>query len=550
MPGPGGRPVKPQLHWRQRGAIGLFGILTLLLVLLFTALAVDTGRLWFERRKLQSVADLSAIEAASQLGCGRNAGNVVVAAQTAATRNGFGGDLTAAPSHVEIGGLVVSGGIRQFVPGVGAYAVRVVTTKTVPASLVLGGFLGRNTVISAEATARAEPSHATFSAGSYQLRVSATPQDANLLNLLLGGLLGSSLSLDVLSYQGIASTSVNLAQLVQASGSVGTVEELLAADLSVADVIGLTATAVGLQAAVDARVTAGLQSLLSAAVNQVGVRLGDVLDVSVPASEAAGKVGINVLDLVTTTIMVANKQHAISLPLTINLGSLLNVNAQVNVIQPPQIAVGPPGVDDGGLWCAQARAAQLDVKATVQANLGVADLNLALGAQLAQGEAHLESIDTVPGATRVVIGATPGIASLGLTNVAGTGPATLTALGVPVGIDLNLPIQTAGSESLVYDVGNPVTEHLPDSQSIPAPVGGSLATALAAPGAVELDLPLLGGLLNGILSPLLGSVVSPLLGFIGSAVLDPLLKLLGLQLGGLDVTVEDIEYTGNARLVI
>lgn len=535
---------------RQRGAIGLFGILTLLLALVFTALAVDAGRLWFERRQIQAIADLAALEAARGLGCGGNAGNVVAAAQAAATRNGFTGDLTASPNVVEVGGLTTVAGLRRFTPGTATDAVHVVASETVPASLVLGGFFGESTLISAEATARAEPSHATFSAGSYLLRVSATPEDANLLNLLLGGLLGSSLSLDALSYQGLAATDVNLAQLVRAHGSVGTVEQLLAADLSVAEVIGLAAAAVGQQAAVDAAVGAGLETLLSAAVNQANVRLGDVLDVSVPASDAAGKVGINVLDLVTTTLLVANKQHAISLPLAVNLGSLINVNALVNVIQPPQIAVGPPGRNAAGDWCAQARTAQLEVKATVLANLGVARLDLALGAQVAQGEAHLESLDTVPGATRTVIGATPGIATLNLTNAAGTGPATLTALGIPVGIGLDLPVQTAGSADLVYDVASPVAENLPMTRSIAAPVGNSLAAALSNPHAVHLDLPLLGGLLNGILSPLLGSVVSPLLGFIGSALLDPLLKLLGIQLGGLDVTIEDIEYTGGAQLVI
>lgn len=549
---PATRPSRPSSPGSQRGAIGLFGILTLLLALLFTALAVDAGRLWFERRELQAVADLAALEAARNLGCGGDAGNVIAAAQAAAARNGFPGDLTAAPNAVEVGGLGTAAGLRQFNAGAANDAVHVVATETVPASMVLGGFFGQNTVISAEATARAEPSHATFSAGSYLLRLSTTAEDANLLNLLLGGMLGSSLALDAVSYQGLASTEVNLAQLVRAQGSVGSVEELLAADLSVAEVIGLAANAVGQQGAVDAAVTAGMDSLLAAAVNQATVQLGDVLDVSVPASDAAGKVGINLLDLITTTLMVANKEHAVSVPLAINLGSLINVDAVVNVIQPPRIAVGPPGQDAAGNWCAQAATAQVEVNARVQADLLVASLDLALGTTLAQGTAHLMTLDTVPGATRAVIDATPGIAALNLTNSAGTGPATLTALGIPVAIGLDLPIQTADGSELVYDVASPVADHLPMSQSIAAPLGNSLSAALANPSAIHLSLPLglLSGLLDGILSPLLGTVVSPLLGFIGSALLDPLLKLLGLQLGGLDVTVTDIEYTGGAQLVI
>lgn len=539
---------------RQRGAVGLFGILTLLLLLLFTALAVDSGRLWFEKRKLQSVADLAAIEAASRLGCGRDSANVVSAAQTAAKRNGYEGDLSNPPNLVEVGGLVTDAGQRQFVAGAGSHAVHVVATKAISTSLVLGGVFGNDTLVSAEATARAEPPQATFSAGSYLLRVSATEKDANLLSLLLGGLLGSSLSLDALSYKGLASTNVNLAQLVKASATVGSVEELLAADLSVADVIGLTATAVSQQSVLDLRVTAALQTLLSASLDRLDVRLADVLDVSAPASEAAAKVGINVLDLVTATILVANKDHAVSLPLAVNLGKLINVNANVHIVAPPRIAVGAPGVDDDGLWCTQARTAQLDVKTTVKVDLNllgllpVLKLDLALGAQLAQGVAHLEDLDIVPGATRAVIGATPGIASLLLTNIAGTDLASLSLLGIPVAeIGLNLPIQPGSSQELVYDVDSPVDEHLPQSQSVASSIGASLANALAEPGAIELKV--LGVGLGPILDPLLGSLLSPLLGFIGSAVVDPLLKLLGIQVGGLDVDLQDIEYKG-VQLVI
>lgn len=547
---------------RQRGAIGLFGILTLLLALVFTALAVDTGRLWFQHRQLQAVADLAALEAARNLGCGGNQGLVAAAAQAAAARNGFAGNLGASPNRVEVGGLTTVNGLRRFQPGGDNDAVHVLATETIPASLVLGGFFGQNTLISANATARGEPSHAVFTAGSYLLRVNTSSQDASLLNGLLGGLLGSSLALDAVSYKGLASTDVTLAQLVRASGTVGSVEELLAADLSVADIIGLTASAVGQQGAVDAAVSAGLQQLIAASANAAAVRLGNVLDVKVPASDAAGKVGINVLDLINTTIMVANHQHAVSLPLSVNLGGLLHVNTRINIIQPPQIAVGPPGRHPvTGEWCAQSRTAQVDVSANVQSSvLGLATLSLGLAAQLAQGNAHLDSLDLVPGATQATIAATPGIAALRLTDAAGTGAASVSAdlplLGnVKIAtIGLDLPIQTAGPLDLVYDIAGPAADHLPATESISAPVGASLATALANPSAIDVQvlpgLGLVSGLVNSILDPVLNTVVSPLLGFIGSALLDPLFKILGLQLGGLDVTVEDIEYTGGAQLVI
>lgn len=529
--------------------------MVLLMALLFTALAVDTGRLWFERRQLQSIADIAALEAAKDAGCGGNAGSLLADAQAAAARNGFAGSLADAPNRVEVGGLATVAGLRKFTAGTTLDAVHVVVNRTVPASLVLGGLFGNNVTIMAEATAQADPSQAIFSAGSYLLRIDTTTQDVSLLNSLIGGLLGGSLSLDAVAYKGLASTEVNLAQLLQASATVGSVDELLTADLTVAQVLGLTATALSRQTALDASVTAGLQTLLSADMNDLNVKLGDVLNVAAPGSEAAATAGINVFDLITTTILVANKQHAVSMPVAVNLPGLLSVNAQIDIIQPPQIAVGPAGINPAtGQWCTQTRTAQLDVRVAVNAPLlGLADVDLGLGVQLAQGSAHLNSLVLAPGKNQAVIGARSGIASIVLTNAANTGPATIKLLGLTLAnIGVNIPIQPAHDTDLVYDVSTPVADHLPMMQSINSSLGDSLGSALSNPNAITIELlpDLLGGLLDSILSPILSVVVGPLLGTIGSSLLDPLLKLLGIQVGGLDVTLQNIIYRSGAQLVI
>lgn len=526
----------------------------LLLSFVFMALAVDAGRLWYQHRQLQAVADIAALEGAKRIGCGTTLGNVLAAAQTAAARNGFAGSLASSPNLVELGGLTTIAGKRHFTTGgTPEEAVHVVATHSVASSLILGGLFGGQTLLSAQATAEAEPSHATFSAGSYLLRIDTKSEDATLLNALLGAILGSDLTLDAASYKGLASADVNLLQLVQASATAGSVKELLNADVTVAEVLRLTAAAVG----PDSVAAVGLQKLLSATVDQLDVRLGDVLDVKLPSSDAAGKVDINVFDLVTTTIMVANKKHAISLPsLNLSLPGILSVNASVDLIEPPQIAVGPAGRGANGQWCTEARTAQLNVKATAKASvLGLADIDLGLGVQLAQGNAHLDKLDIAPGKAQAVIGATPGIAALQLTNADGTGPASIRALGglVSIPIGLNLPIGNSSPSELVYDVAAPVASHLPATESVSTSVGDSLGHMLSDPGSIDIDIKVLGldlGLLDEVLKPVLSTVVSPLLGLVGSALLDPLLKLLGIQLGGLDVTLQDIVRMGGARLVI
>lgn len=549
---------------RQRGAIGLFGILTLLCGLLFTALAVDAGRLWMERRQLQSIADLAALEAAGTIGCAANLADVQAAAQAAAVRNGYGDNLTQAPNRVEIGKLKTVGGERQFIAGAAPEAVHVVATESVPASMLLGGLIGNRVRITAEATARAEPAQATFGAGSYLLRVSATGKDANLLNLLLGGLLGSSLSLDVASYQGLANANVTLLQLLQVNATVGSVEELLNANLTIREVIDMTRGAVILHDSGLSTVVGALDSLLMNTVNALDLRLGDVLNVATPVTDAAANLDLNVLDLITATLMVANKNNAISLPLGINIPGLVNLSADINIIQPPQIAVGPAGRDADGNWCTEAKTAQIDVGVTSFINvLGLATVDLKLGVEVAQGSAHLKTLVTQPGSAQAVIGATPGVASVVLTNQAGTGPASVSLLfGLLelARIGINLPIQPGNATDLNYDVTTPLADKLPITQSVSSSLGDSLENALKSPDALDVELLVIPGLgsllkllgidLDAILDAVLNSVLSPLLGMIGEVLLDPLLRLLGIQLGGLDVTLHDIKYKGGAQLVI
>ena len=64
-----------------------------------------------------------------------------------------------------------------------------------------------------------------------------------LLNALLGKLLNTSLNLSAIAYQGLVDTSIRLLDLVNATGTVGTVEELLQLDLTVGQLLDLSARA-------------------------------------------------------------------------------------------------------------------------------------------------------------------------------------------------------------------------------------------------------------------------------------------------------------------
>jgi uncharacterized membrane protein len=545
----------PGSRHRQRGAIGLVGVITLLMALLFTALVVDTGRLWMQHRHLQTVADIASIQASRQLGCGVVLANVVQAAQSAAVANGYTGNLANNPNIVDIVNVSTVSGIRQFTTG-GTEAVRVYATREVPASLVAGGLIGGTVVLNAEAVSRADPAIAAFSAGTFAARIDT--ENSVLLNAILGEILGSSLSLDVLSYKGIAATHITLNELLQASGQVGGLESLLNTSMSLSQLVSLTSTAVSQSGTASADAQLGMQQLATAAVDNTSITLGSVLDITTPDEEAAGKVGINALSLITAAALIANGNSALSLPLGVSVPGITNIDAQINVIQPPKIAIGPIGGGDGTI-CTTLSTAQVDARVDVDTNvLGIADIDLSLRAQVAQGTAGLSSISMGDGTAQVTIEAQPGIASIDLTDATGTKgaliAATLPLLGyVDIAeLTMDIPVQPSATESLVFDVDYPVADNLPQTQAVDSPLGDSLANALNAPIQVTtlVNNVLVNALVNSILSQVVTPVVKPLITEIGRVFLEPLLEMLGIQLGGMDVTLQGIQVRQAEPLII
>jgi uncharacterized membrane protein len=295
-------------------------------------------------------------------------------------------------------------------------------------------------------------------------------------------------------------------------------------------------------------VISGIQTIANMTVKNVPLKLGDVLAVTTPDANAAASVALNALSIITTAAMIANGNNAITLPLAINIPSLTSINALVTITEPPQLAIGPAG---GGALCTAARTAQIRARVAVLVNIPLlARIDLALGVEVAQGSASLRSIQTSDGETEVVIDASPGIASLKLTNNAGTQPARITTLlNLPLAdIGLNLPLQPPSPQTMTFNVDHPLKGHLPMSQTASSQLGSSLENALGQPN--TLSVTVLSVLNLGLLNNVLSSLVSPLLAEIGRVLLDPLLNLLGIRLGGMDITLDDVQYRQAKPLAI
>lgn len=561
----------------QQGAFGIQGALTLFLAVLFAVLAIDSGRLMQEKKRLQSVADMAALDASSLGGnCGNgNLAEVVAEAQLSAARNNHaltdGGTL-----QVSMGDVVAGNdGIRAFTVGdpTTAMAVEVTAGNTVPASLIAGGLFGDQ--INLQATAVAERTAiAGFSAGSGLLNLNT---EASILNALLGGVLGSTVNLDLVSYQGIAVTNVTLLNIIEAAAGVGTVDELLSANLSVGELLQVFAQAVSASNTASVDAIAATELLANATVSDLSVNVGDILSVTTPDVEQAATVDVNLLDLLTTTILVANGQHAIELPLGVSLLGL-HIDTFLTVIEPPQIAIGPPGKNADGDWITQTHTAQIRLDTTVTGGLNLllvsVDVDLDIGIEVASGDAWLDNIDCYNSTnpiTTVTIGTQPGLATVALSGTEDpSDPATISVrllLGLiklaDIEAGLSLPLVDPNGGDLEYTVAvsnetpSPGTDPclndlLPCTKRVDSSLGGSLENGLTQLfDELQLQITLAGLSLN-IVNDLVTGLVGPLIVQLSSALpalLDPLLRILGIQVGYLDVQLFVVDISRPKLLI-
>lgn len=355
----------PRSAVRQRGAIGLMAALTMGLALVFMLLTVDSGRLYLEQRKLQRIADMAALEAAEHGGvCSGSGPQASTLARTAATRNG----------HSPLNPLIANCGylrtgldnLRTFTAdNVRHEAIRVEVSNVVVTSvaggvyaLVQGGAIARTTTLRASAVAATPGTpQARLSIRTTLATVNST--QGSVLNALLKAL-GGSAQLDVLGWQGIANTQLNLLKYLDQLAvdlhlDIGDYQQLLNADTS-ATVLLQAAVKVLQQsgAAVDVITNLGK---LAADLPVGGLQLGELLDLQNGTAQAGLDASIQLLQLVQGVIQLAASENAVNADLPINVLGLVNGRVQLRVIEPPQIsAVGDPRTDELRVHTAQIRA--------------------------------------------------------------------------------------------------------------------------------------------------------------------------------------------------
>ena len=466
-------------------------------------------------------------------------------------------------------------GVRHFAAGTAdADAVQVVAQTNVTQSLVAGGWFTGTVPMRATAVARRRQPTAGFSLGSFL--VSVNSGDVDILNQLLGGMLGSGLNLQLVSYQGLAAAHVTLGGLVQGaqlagvSLAAGTVQGLLNAQVSIADLVNIMLHAVDSS---DPAYTALDQLLIAAGGNAGTFRLGDLIQVTATDPNSGQDAIINVGTLLTAGIQMADKQRAISLPITMTLpANMGSAHLWLYIIEPPHVAVGPPGQDTNGQWRTQATTAQVRFQSDVTVtNLPLPLVNvsgtISVWGSAASANGHLASIRCASMAqptNDAGIGVTTSIADIGvgrfndITAGSGTSPSQLsvTAAGIPVAtVTLSGDANASDGQSHSLDFAS-TPSTLPMTQTVGTNVDAALAASINSlssltPGVTVLTPPGLpvGVTTSALQQEIQDSVLSPALSALNTGLLSQLLRALGVNLGGADVELIEVDDDAT-RLVI
>lgn len=546
-----------------RGAISVMAALLIATVAIAALVSIDVGHVFMRQRQLQNVVDLAAMSAAQQLKRADSAANLNAAVlgtvRNIGAKNGYPsgiamgcGDATGGGADAMTACLGVwdpaSGGPKHFsatyeATKVSPNAVRVQATQTVPILFVIDGGSGRQ--LFAEAIASGSPPVAAFSLGTGLLDVSTA-------NSMLSVLLGNTVSLSLVDWQGLVNTTVTLDQLRLKAG-VGTVDQLLNTSLNLRDFYVLVLGAAGR----DALLTTMLGSpptALGASGAAATVSLATLLDLGVmaPAASSAVEVGLNVAQLLLASAQVARGDTAVALPLNIpNLPlGLGGISANLRVIEPPVTAAGPARQlsSNPDAWQTTASSSQVKLTLMLQITSNIlkpvldANLNVPLYLDVANATADLTKLQCAanPGDRRATMHVRSGLVTACLTDgctgsdvVLGQAKLGLFDIADVIATDVPRYGSTAGQEVTLAPGGHAQV-------GTADPFGGLFSQVLA----LKVRSRLLGILSVPIdLGPLLAPVGAAL-----DALIPPLLASLGIQLGTADLWVHSIDCN-NAELV-
>lgn len=532
----------------ERGNIAIMGAASLLMIIACAALGVDVGSIFADKRRTQSAADLAAIVAASDLT------NASRAAAATVAKNNYPPDSLVA---VEPGVYTAKASLspqQRFVAGATpANAVRVsLKTKT---PLYFGKVITGDSQWDVKATAIASTTQlATFAIGS---RLASL--NGGLLNSLLGGMLGTTLSLSVMDYNALLGAKIDafdflsaLATRVNLTGV--TYDTLLSSNIKLPDIVAALVTANGNNGATSA--LASVSSAVSGLTNKILpkslVDLGPYSNLTVGQKPKIG-VQMSAYDLLAATAALANGTNQIAAGLNLNLPGIAGVTLMATVGERPVgtswITVGSTGAS---VHTAQTR---ILLKIQLLGSGAVSVVNLPVYVEVAAGTATLNAVSCgypSMSTSKVTLGVSPGLVDAWIGDVT---PAMMTNFSTKPNppavniVDLGV-IQVSGRAHATMANASPtnVTFSYADIQA------QTKKTVNTTSFTSSLTQSLLGDLQLGVqLGPLglpipgIGALVVSIIGGATASIdtlLNSVLQTLGIGLGQADVWVTGIRCDG------
>ena len=385
-----------------------------------------------------------------------------------------------------------------------------------------------------------------------------------MLNQLLGGLLGTKLSLSLMDYQSLLSAKVDAfsflsALATQVNLTAGTYDQLLQGQVKLPDLIAALLAAQretnGNNAATIAlaNVSQALTGLLTTVVPQTLIDPGPYAVLQAGQKPLFG-LPVSVLDLLSAIAVLGNGKHQIAAGLNLNLPGIASISLQAAVGERPVgtswITVGTKG--------ASVHTAQTRVLLQVQLlGSGAASLvNLPLYVEVAPGTATLDAMQCGSpdiNTSTVTLGVKPGVVDAWIGSVSTADltnfttqpnppPATLVnALGLVTVTGLaHASIGNTRPTSVDFSYADiqAQTRKTVNSTSFVSSLLGSLL------GQINLNVSLLGlnlqlGPLLQLVGGILAAATAPL-----DQVLSSVLQTLGVSLGQADVWVTGIRCDG------
>ncbi|CAN7488794.1 pilus assembly protein TadG-related protein [Devosia sp. LjRoot16] len=537
----------------ERGNIAVMFALLLPVAMLAGAFAVDEGSLYLERRQAQSVADLAAIAAVTDPSKALD-----TAFRTFQANGLIGSTLSIDDPSIQVRSShpvqVVTGHYKavpelsvaaRFSPGGSPpNAVQVTYRKT--GTLLLARPWQAPPEISVAALATANP-QAAFSVGS---RLASL--NGGVANALLKSLLGTSATLDVMSYDALLDAKVDLLDFLDALN-----QQLHLSAATYGDVLKASASRGAIAAALASVLTGTAKTAattLSTTIADTGtIPLLKLLDIGSLSALSVGSesgyfAGLSALELLNAAAVIAGNGKQIDLAVGATLPGLTSIALSVAIGEPPQHAwyrVGEKG--------AVARTAQTRLKLTVKMLGGPillgAGVTLPIYIEVAYAEARIRSL-TCPGLGRqagtAVVEVLPGVARLAIGNLAGASFTDFSAFPVvnQATILSALLLKIKARAAIVIGETSPILLNFSSEDVTQGTIKtatnhtivGSLSKSLLDELDIDVDVLGIGLSTDAVIEAAVRTLVAPLAPVLDSTIFG-VLEVLGVGIGEADVRV-------------